>query len=158
MKLRWMAWLILTHRWMGIVLCLMMTVWCLSGAVLLYFGLPHLNAGERLARLPSLEASSIRVAPAEAAAKAGENAFRIRLSMLGDRPVYRVNTGNVFGRWTLVYADNGEVFYGFSPDEVHRSFAVHPAASCAIVNRRNPTPPIAVMVLTSTSPSAVRAG
>jgi hypothetical protein len=115
-----MAWLILTHRWAGIVLCLMMTVWCLSGAVLMYFGLPHLNAGERLARLPSLDASSIRVAPADAAAKAGGGAFRIRLSMLGDRPVYRVNTGNVFGRWTLVYADNGEVFSGFTPDEAVR--------------------------------------
>jgi hypothetical protein len=115
-----MAWLILTHRWAGIVLCLMMTVWCLSGGVLMYFGLPHLNAGERLSRLPSLDASSIRVAPADAAAKAGGNAFRIRLSMLDDRPVYRVNTGNVFGRWTLVYADNGDVFPGSSPDKAVR--------------------------------------
>ena len=27
--------------------------------------------------------------------------------MHGDRPVYRFNTGLVFGRWTLVYADTG---------------------------------------------------
>lgn len=115
-----MAWLILTHRWMGIVLCLMMVVWCLSGAVMMYAGLPHLNAGERLSRLPPLDASAIRVSPAEAAATAGGNAFRIRLSMLGTRPVYRVNTGFVFGRWTLVYADTGGKFAGFTPDEAVR--------------------------------------
>ena len=28
--------------------------------------------------------------------------------MQGDRPVYRINTGRVFGRWTVVYADTGE--------------------------------------------------
>ena len=28
--------------------------------------------------------------------------------MHGDRPVYRFNTGRVFGRWTLIYADTGE--------------------------------------------------
>jgi hypothetical protein len=28
--------------------------------------------------------------------------------MQGNRPVYRFNTGRVFGRWTLIYADTGE--------------------------------------------------
>jgi hypothetical protein len=34
--------------------------------------------------------------------------FRLRISMQGDRPVYRINTGRVFGKWTVVYADTGE--------------------------------------------------
>jgi hypothetical protein len=114
--MNWRLWLILTHRWMGIVLGLLLVIWTVSGIVLMYYGLPHLTAGERLARLPSLEAAAIRVSPAEAAAKAGGEPFRIRVSMLGGRPVYRINTGRVFGRWTLVYADTGEVFAGFNDE------------------------------------------
>ena len=109
----WRVWLIMTHRWMGIALGLMLAIWTISGLVLMYVGLPHLTAGERLARLPALNVDSVTVSPAEAAAAVGADPFRIRLSMYGDRPVYRVNTGNVFGRWTLVYADTGEVFEGF---------------------------------------------
>ena len=59
-------------------------------------------------RLPPLDLSTIRVTPAEAATQLQDRPRRIRISMHGDRPVYRFNTGRVFGRWTLVYADNGE--------------------------------------------------
>lgn len=109
----WRLWLILTHRWMGIVLGLMLVAWTVSGIILMYYGLPHLTAGERLARLPAFDPAAVRVSPAEAAAKVGGEPFRIRVSMLGGRPVYRINTGRVFGRWTLIYADTGEVFEGF---------------------------------------------
>jgi len=112
----WRLLLILTHRWMGIVLGIMLVIWSVSGIVLMYYGLPHLTAGERLARLPPLDVTAVRVSPAEAAATVGAEPFRIRVSMLGGRPVYRINTGRVFGRWTLVYADTGEVFEGFDAE------------------------------------------
>src|SRR5690606_13017566 len=92
--------LILSHRWMGIAIGLMFVVWTVSGLVLMYYGLPHLTAGERLARLPHLDAGAIRISPLEAAALVEGEPFRMRISMLGDRPVYRINTGRVFGRWT----------------------------------------------------------
>jgi len=106
-----------THRWMGIVIGLMFVAWVVSGIVLLYVGLPHLTAGERLARLSPLAVEAIRVSPAEAARSVDGEPFRMRVSMQGDRPVYRINTGRVFGRWTLVYADTGEVFDGFDANE-----------------------------------------
>jgi hypothetical protein len=81
--------------------------WCLSGIVLMYAGVPHLTAGERLMRLPPLDLSTIHVTPTEAAASFKEPPRRLRISMHGNRPVYRFNTGRVFGRWTLVYADTG---------------------------------------------------
>lgn len=117
MRIKWLAWLILTHRWMGVVLGLMVLVWSVSGVVLMYYGLPHLNAGERLWRLPVLDAAAIRVSPAEAAARVPGEPFRMRLSMQGGRPVYRIATGAVFGTWSIVYADTGEVFDGFDADE-----------------------------------------
>lgn len=109
----WRLWLILSHRWLGIAIGVIVVLWTLSGFVLMYYGLPHLTAGERLTRLPALDRGAIRIGPAEAAARIDGEPFRIRLSMLGDRPVYRINTGRVFGRWTLVYADTGEIFEGF---------------------------------------------
>lgn len=114
--LNWRYWLMMTHRWMGIAIGLMFAIWSVSGIVLLYDGMPHLTAAERLTRLPELDAEAIRVAPSDAAAKVDGEPFRMRISMLGDRPVYRFNTGRVFGRWTLVYADDGASFAGFDAD------------------------------------------
>jgi hypothetical protein len=106
--LDWRKLLIYSHRWLGIVLGIVFVAWCVSGVVLMYYGVPHLTAGERLMRLPPLDLSSIRVTPAEAARQFKDPPRRLRISMHGDRPVYRFNTGRVFGRWTLVYADTGE--------------------------------------------------
>ena len=106
--LDWRKLLIYSHRWLGIVVGLVFVAWCVSGVVLMYYGVPHLTAGERLMRLPALDLSSVRVSPSDAAAQLKEPPRRLRISMHGDRPVYRFNTGRVFGRWTLIYADTGE--------------------------------------------------
>jgi hypothetical protein len=105
--LDWRKLLIYSHRWLGIIVGAVFVAWCISGIILMYAGVPHLTAGERLMRLPPLDLSGIRVTPAEAAAQFKDPPRRLRISMHGDRPVYRFNTGRVFGRWTLVYADTG---------------------------------------------------
>ena len=74
----------------------------------MYAGIPHLTAGERLDRLPPLDLSTATVSPAQALEGTPGDPFRLRVSMHGNRPVYRINTGRVFGRWTLVFADTGE--------------------------------------------------
>jgi len=106
--LDWRKLLIYSHRWLGIVVGVVFVAWCVSGIVLMYYGVPHLSAGERLMRLPPLDLSSIAVAPADAARQLNDPPRRLRISMHGTRPVYRFNTGRVFGRWTLIYADTGE--------------------------------------------------
>ena len=106
--LDWRKLLIYSHRWLGIGVGVVFVAWCVSGVVLMYFGTPHLTAGERLMRLPVLDLSRIAVTPGEAAGQLEAPPFRLRISMHGDRPVYRFNSGRVFGRWTLVYADTGE--------------------------------------------------
>jgi hypothetical protein len=106
--LDWRKLLIYSHRWLGIIVGLVFVAWCISGVVLMYYGVPHLSAGERLMRLPDLDLSTVHVAPSDAAAQLKEPARRLRISMHGERPVYRFNTGRVFGRWTLIYADTGK--------------------------------------------------
>ena len=110
--LDWRKVLIYSHRWLGIGIGVMSVVWFISGIVLVYYGMPHITAGERLFRMPPLDLSSVAVTPAEAAKNAGltgkKSPSRLRIAMLGDRPVYRFNSGPTFGIWTVVYADNGE--------------------------------------------------
>lgn len=46
--------LFIAHRWLGILLCLLMGMWFLSGVVMMYVGYPKLTPHERLAHLPAL--------------------------------------------------------------------------------------------------------
>ena len=95
--LDWRKLLIYSHRWLGIVVGVVFVAWCVSGIVLMYYGVPHLSAGERLMRLPPLDLTSVAVAPADAARQLKDPPRRLRISMHGNRPVYRFNTGRVFG-------------------------------------------------------------
>lgn len=75
----------LVHRWLGIALALLMSVWALSGFVLMYVPYPETTAGERVAGLDPLdltaccEALAPPAGPVEAAA----------VEMLLGRPVLR---------------------------------------------------------------------
>ena len=44
--------LVFLHRWMGIVIGLVMLMWCLSGVVMIYVGYPGLGEDRRIAALP----------------------------------------------------------------------------------------------------------
>lgn len=59
-------WLYLTHRWLGVALCLLMAPWFLSGMVMIYVGYPKLTDQERWAGLPALPAAGCCVALADA--------------------------------------------------------------------------------------------
>ena len=107
--LDWRKLLIYSHRWLGIVVGVVFVAWCVSGVVLMY---ARRAASDR--RRASDAAAGAR--PLDGSRHAGRSRCSssrivrggIRISMHGDRPVYRFNTGRVFGRWTLVYADTGE--------------------------------------------------
>ena len=71
MKLSPKRWLFLTHRWLGIALCLLFAMWFASGVVMMYVGYPKLTAQERLAHLPALPAEAALLTPQQALARAG---------------------------------------------------------------------------------------
>ena len=118
--LNWRFSLIFFHRWLGIAIGLMFLIWSLSGIVLMYAGIPHMTAGERLHRLPLLTLDAVKISPQQALSNISQQIrgepFRLRISMHNDRPVYRINTGFVFGQWTVVYADTGEKVEPLSPE------------------------------------------
>src|SRR5262245_37509958 len=110
--------LILSHRYLGIAISLLVVVWFGSGIVMMYAGgMPTLAPETRLARISDVDTSRIRLSLAEAAEKAGFDAAagwgggRVVLLSIMDRPAYR------FGGEATVFADTGEMLTEVSPGQ-----------------------------------------
>ena len=114
-------WMILTHRYLGIAVCVLFVVWFVSGIAILYGrSMPRLTPEIRLARLPTLDVASLRLTAEEAAARAGldEPPVRALLLTVMDRPAYRFLPQG--GAWITVFADNGEVLERLDRDQALR--------------------------------------
>lgn len=102
-------WLILLHRYLGIALCLLFVVWFVSGIAMIYAGgMPELTAGERLARMPAVDLTKVRVTALKAASEVGlgPHVDRAALMTIMDRPAYRFlgSSGSA-----TVFADSGDL-------------------------------------------------
>src|SRR5258708_33628537 len=128
--MRWKRPLFLFHRWAGIALCAMFSLWFVSGIFMMYVEFPRLTAVERLSALPQLDFSSAKLPPGVAAAKLSGTATadarepplgsrapiefaRITLGMLLGRPVYRFQVQG--GGLAVVFADTGELLRQVTP-------------------------------------------
>jgi hypothetical protein len=110
--------LIFVHRWLGVALCLLFLLWFPSGFVMMYWDYPSITPADRLAHLTALDPETIRVSPADAAAKAEiEAPGSVRLTTFAGRPIYRFG-----GRddSAVVYADTGEEQTDVSQNDVAR--------------------------------------
>ena len=107
---------ILWHRYLGLGYCLLFAIWFVSGMVLLYVRMPELRDTDRLAHLPPLDLTSLRLTPEQAFAKTGLNGnpSRAIVGMLGNRPVYRFLSHS--GRWITVFGDDGSRLDRLSPE------------------------------------------
>ena len=83
--------LILVHRWLGILFCLLFAMWFASGIVMHFVPFPSLTEAERIDGLAAIEASPDLRSPAEAAG-AVKDAARVRLLQRDDGPVYLVSS------------------------------------------------------------------
>ena len=105
-------WLILSHRYAGIVLSLLVVMWFVTGITMMYAGgMPRLTPEMRLDKLPNLDLARVRLTPAEAAEAGLVDApgRTLLLSVMG-RPAYRFGAGDT----TTVFADTGDVMEGAS--------------------------------------------
>lgn len=98
---------IFIHRWLGVALCLILSLWFSSGIGMMYWDFPGVSSADRLERSPALNANRIALSPAEAFTKLGaqQPPNHVRLNTFDGRPVYRFSLAR--GE-TLVYADTGE--------------------------------------------------
>ena len=83
--------ILILHRYLGVVLGVLMTVWCLSGFVMMYQGFPEASRAERMAGLETLDSSSCCgggiVLPDAATISS------MRIEMLAGAPVMRLQGG-----------------------------------------------------------------
>ena len=135
MRVEWRRVLIYTHRWLGIAGGVLFVMWFASGIVMMYARMPELSAAERLARLAPIDWSAARVSIADAARHAaacgegGQPCERVRISMLGDRLVYRVQRR---GEPITIFADTGERLRELTEDQaidLARQFAPQHAST-----------------------------
>ncbi|MDR7334961.1 PepSY domain-containing protein [Roseateles asaccharophilus] len=128
---RWLYW---THRWLGVIGCLMFVMWLLSGLVMMYVGYPSLTAAERLAGLAPLRTGQARLSAADALARLPPEVReqaprRIVLEMLADGaggtaiPVWRILDAK--GRAHAWSAVDGQPLRAFGAEQalwIARSF------------------------------------
>jgi hypothetical protein len=104
MRFDWRRPVVYTHRWLGIASGLLFVAWFASGIVMIYARMPELPANDVHRRLPALDLSAVRAAPASLMPAEG-SVDGVRLVMHAGRPVYRLASGRTI---TTIYADTGE--------------------------------------------------
>jgi hypothetical protein len=107
--------LIFVHRWIGVSLCLLFLSWFSSGFVMMYWDYPSVSPADQLSRAPALDASQIRLSPAQAYARLQESypPDEVVLRTFDGRPAFQFSAG---GGMRIVYADDGEVQGKFTPE------------------------------------------
>ena len=103
---------ILSHRYLGIVLSLLVIMWFATGITMMYWGgMPRVTPEQRLERLQPVDFSRVQLTPAQAAERAGvDEPRRTTLSTVLDRPAYRFGSRTA----TVVFADTGDVLEALS--------------------------------------------
>ena len=124
---------ILSHRYLGIVLSLLVIMWFATGITMMYWGgMPRVTPELRLERMQPVDFSRVQLTPAQAAERADLDPIgRATLATLLDRPVYRFGSRNP----TVVFADTGELFDELSADQAQTVAATFARVPVAQVHR-----------------------
>lgn len=117
--------LFLGHRWLGIVLCLFMALWFVSGVVMMYVGYPKLTGAERLAALPPLPGAACCLSAADAVHRlpAGFDVRGLRLTTIAGEPYYVASSGK--NRFAAVHGAEGQILTTVDDELAHRSAAAY---------------------------------
>lgn len=81
--------ILVLHRWLGIIVGLVMTIWCLSGFIMMYVDYPRLTPAEQLQGLAPLQWPA-RLNPQEIDLPGDALITAARVEMVAGRPVMRI--------------------------------------------------------------------
>ncbi|HWJ70554.1 MAG TPA: PepSY domain-containing protein [Sphingobium sp.] len=125
MKSRFSRGILVLHRYVGVLLGVLMTLWCLSGFVMMYQGFPGVTEEERLASLQPLNLSAPLAL--DRLPFTDEEVVRgFRLEMLGTQPVLRMNGR---GGGTTYSLSSGDELKPLSVQEVAEVASLHAAGN-----------------------------
>lgn len=95
----------LWHRWLGLLLGLLVLSWFISGLVMMYVPYPSLTQSERLSHLTPIDLQAVKVNVANHfSANSALQPDNVRLAMLHHRPAYFFMIDK---QWQAIWADNG---------------------------------------------------
>jgi len=99
----------ITHRWTGIGMCLLFSMWFFSGVVMMYVSFPELTNEEYYAGLSSIEPENITVSPETFLKKIPDKSSLVQFTMttVAKRPIYLAKHSD--HSWQGMYADNGSL-------------------------------------------------
>lgn len=81
--------IVVLHRWLGIVCCLLFAMWFASGIVMHFVPFPQLTNTERFAGLAPIDGQRVVISPSSAIKASGLNRIKsIRLLERSDGPIY----------------------------------------------------------------------
>jgi uncharacterized iron-regulated membrane protein len=126
-------WLYLTHRWVGIVTCLLFAMWFVSGLVMLYVPFPELKPSEWLAGQQPIAWSEVKIGP-ETVTKDHGDIRSLALEMQGGLPVWRLSGWD--GSRAAYRASDGQPVARVGREEAQRIaslFGRAPAASARLI-------------------------
>lgn len=120
----WKRQLHLLHRWLGIVIGLLVLLWFGSGVVMMYVPYPALTEQERMEWLAPLDAGQVGLGAWDAWRVTAMPGVpdAVRLNSVAGRPAYHFMAD---GRWNSVWADTGAA--------MHVDYAVAKAAAHSMV-------------------------
>ncbi|MBT5032403.1 MAG: hypothetical protein HOM55_08940 [Proteobacteria bacterium] len=113
--------LYLTHRWVGIFMCLLFAMWFFSGVVMMYVGYPELTVEEQYAGRSEINPALVTISPEglNEITQAGPTTNSLVLTNIASRPVYLLNQYGF--SWRAMYADSGEWVAEISPQHAVES-------------------------------------
>ena len=108
--------LYLSHRWLGIGMCLLIAMWFATGMVMMYVGFPELTRQERYAGLAEINPDAIQHSPVELMAGAPQEVSveQLILTSVAARPLYLLKMPEE--PWQGMYADTGLPVTSFTAD------------------------------------------
>lgn len=108
--------LYLSHRWLGIGMCLLIAMWFATGMVMMYVGFPELTRQERYAGLAEINPDAIQHSPVELMAGAPQDVSveQLILTSVAARPLYLLKMPEE--PWQGMYADTGLPVTSFTAD------------------------------------------
>jgi hypothetical protein len=128
------------HRWLGVALSVLFTMWFASGIVMMYWDFPSVSEQDRLDRSPLVDTASIRFSPGQALQALGTDdpPEHLTLVMFDGHPAYRFTWGR---KNRLVYADSGKPQGEPVPELLARAaaqWAGEPAGVASVQTLREP--------------------
>jgi len=129
--------LVVLHRWIGVIACVYISIWFISGLVLMYVHFPAMSQEDKLRTLPPIEWSDVVIEPQKALEIANIARYprEFALEMSGGEPVYRILNWN--GSDVAISARDGRKIQGVASDEALENVRQNLAAPTATLFKTN---------------------